>query len=170
MHKKHRALISCLTLSASLFISTSQNNILASETDRRALASYTESKASKTIAKVSLTDAVTAEKSSEQSISNGDKFLVAEGKASFYANRFHGRRTASGAHFDKKDFTAAHRSLPFGTMVRVTNLANGRMVFVKVNDRGPHLKSRIIDLSRAAAKEIGIVDNGIGKVRIEAYN
>jgi rare lipoprotein A len=167
MHKKHRALIGLLTLSASLFITTSQNSAIANETTRKALASYTESRASKTKATVSLAD---AGKYSKQRVANGDKFLIAEGKASYYANRFHGRTTASGAHFDKKEFTAAHRSLPFGTMVRVTNLANGRKVFVKVNDRGPNMKSRIIDLSRAAAKQIGLIDNGIGDVRIEAYN
>ena len=69
-----------------------------------------------------------------------------------------------------KEFTAAHRSLPFGTIVRVTNLNNGKMVFVKINDRGPFKKNRIIDLSKAAAKKLDLVDNGVGRVRIEAYN
>ncbi|NTW52072.1 MAG: septal ring lytic transglycosylase RlpA family protein [Chlorobiaceae bacterium] len=169
MHKKHRALISCLTLSASLFISTSPNSALANETERKALASYTESKAAKTAINVYVADANSG-KSTEEIVGKKNMFLIAEGKASFYANRFQGRTTASGAQFDKKDYTAAHRSLPFGTMVRVTNLANGRMVLVKVNDRGPNIKSRIIDLSKAAAREIGMVDNGIGDVRIEAYN
>ncbi len=169
MQAKHRALISCLTLSASLFISTSPNSVLANETDKKALASYTESKASKASVKVYLKDGDSG-KSSEDIASKKNMFLIAEGKASYYANRFQGRKTASGAQFDKKDYTAAHRSLPFGTMVRVTNLANGRMVFVKVNDRGPNIKDRIIDLSRAAAREIGLVDDGIGDVRIEAYN
>jgi rare lipoprotein A len=167
MHKKHRALIGLLTLSASLFITTSQNSAIAHEADRKALASYTESKASQTKATVRLVDAESAGKSAKQ---RGDKFLIAEGKASYYANKFHGRVTASGAQFDKKEYTAAHRSLPFGTMVRVTNLSNGRMVFVRVNDRGPNIKSRIIDLSKAAAIKIGLVENGIDDVRIEAYN
>ncbi|NTU57887.1 MAG: septal ring lytic transglycosylase RlpA family protein [Chlorobiaceae bacterium] len=169
MQKKHRAIVHCLTLSASLFIIPSPNSILANESDRKALASYTDSNASKKLVKVKLTDA-NAGKSPEQSIANKDMFLIAEGKASYYANRFHGRKTASGSNFDKKDYTAAHRSLPFGTMVRVTNLDNGRKVLVKVNDRGPNMKSRIIDLSKAAARDLGLVDNGIGNVRIEAYN
>lgn len=96
------------------------------------------------------------------------RFLMAEGRASFYANRFHGRKTASGEHFDRTDYTAAHRSLPFGTKVRVTNLDNGRHVDVKVNDRGPHLKGRIIDISQAAARKIGM--EGVSNVRIEAYD
>ncbi|NTU68401.1 MAG: septal ring lytic transglycosylase RlpA family protein [Chlorobiaceae bacterium] len=94
--------------------------------------------------------------------------MIGEGRASFYGNRFHGRKTASGEHFDRTDYTAAHRSLPFGTKVRVTNLSNGRHVVVKINDRGPYMKSRIIDISQAAAREIGM--GGIGNVRIEAYN
>nr|AAL68890.1 rare lipoprotein A [Chlorobium limicola] len=101
---------------------------------------------------------------------NADRFMVAVGKASYYATRFHGRTTANGETFDMKEFTAAHRSLPFGTIVRVTNLNNGKMVFVKINDRGPFKKNRIIDLSKAAAKKLDLVDNGIGRVKIEAYN
>lgn len=100
----------------------------------------------------------------------GDRFMVAVGKASFYASRFNGRTTANGETFDMKEFTAAHRSLPFGTIVRVTNLNNGKMVFVKINDRGPYIKNRIIDLSKAAAKQLDLVDNGVGRVKIEAYN
>ena len=96
--------------------------------------------------------------------------MVAEGKASYYANMLHGRKTANGEHFNRKNYTAAHRSLPFGTMVRVTNLENGRKVVVTVNDRGPYMRSRIIDISPAAAKKIGLVGQGIGHVRIEAYN
>ncbi|RXK82261.1 septal ring lytic transglycosylase RlpA family protein [Chlorobaculum sp. 24CR] len=101
---------------------------------------------------------------------NGDRFMVAVGRASFYASRFHGRTTANGETFDMKEFTAAHRSLPFGTIVRVTNLNNGKMVFVKINDRGPYVKNRIIDLSKAAAKQLDLVDSGVGRVKIEAYN
>jgi len=96
--------------------------------------------------------------------------MVAVGKASYYANRFHGRTTANGETFDMREFTAAHRSLPFGTVVRVTNLNNGKMVFVKINDRGPYVGNRIIDLSKAAAKQLDLVDRGVGRVKIEAYN
>jgi peptidoglycan lytic transglycosylase len=92
---------------------------------------------------------------------------VYEGKASFYANKFQGRKTASGDRFDQKKLTAAHRSLPFGTMVKVTNLSNGLSVVVRINDRGPFIRGRIIDLSRAAAKKINMIKSGVVKVRIE---
>jgi len=85
--------------------------------------------------------------------------LVAEGTASYYAKKFQGRRTASGESFNCSHFTDAHRSLPFGTSVRVTNLENGKNVIVRINDRGPHLKGRIIDVSPAAAREIGLFGN-----------
>lgn len=87
------------------------------------------------------------------------------GIASYYGGKFHGRRTASGEIFDKNAMTAAHRSLPFGTKVKVTNLRNGRTVLVRVNDRGPHVRGRIIDLSHAAAKKIGL--KGVVRVKLE---
>jgi rare lipoprotein A len=78
------------------------------------------------------------------------------GIASWYGKRFHGRRTASGETFDMDAFTAAHPRLPFGSWVRVRNLVNGRSVDVRINDRGPHIKRRVIDLSRAAARSLGV--------------
>ena len=96
--------------------------------------------------------------------------VVTEGKASYYADRFHGRRTASGETFRIHDFTAAHRTLPFGTSVKVTNLDNGKEVVVRINDRGPHLKSRVIDVSPAAAHILGLIEKGTVNVRIEAWN
>ena len=87
------------------------------------------------------------------------------GYASWYGGRFQGSRTASGETFDKHKFTAAHPSLPFGTKARVTNLKNNRSVVVHINDRGPFAKGRIMDLSLAAARRIGII--GIAPVRIE---
>jgi rare lipoprotein A len=92
---------------------------------------------------------------------------LGSGVASYYGRRFNGRPTASGELFDMNAFTAAHRTLPFGSMVRVTNPANGKSVVVRVNDRGPHVKSREIDLSRAAAEEIGLVQRGHGEVELE---
>jgi rare lipoprotein A len=93
--------------------------------------------------------------------------LIAEGNASFYGARFHGRRTASGATFNKHAMTAAHPNLPFGTRVRVTHIGNGRSVIVTINDRGPFVKSRIIDVSRAAAEQLGMVQQGVARVRLE---
>lgn len=90
------------------------------------------------------------------------------GVASIYATRFHGRSTASGDKYDKEGLTAAHRDLAFGTILRVTNIANGRWVKVQVNDRGPHVKSRVIDLSHAAARALG-VRRGLFHVRLEVF-
>jgi len=89
------------------------------------------------------------------------------GKASFYAHRFHGRSTASGETYDETKLTAAHRTLPFGTRVRVTNLENGRTVSLRINDRGPHRKGRVIDVSYVAAKRLGFVRDGVARVRVE---
>jgi rare lipoprotein A len=89
------------------------------------------------------------------------------GIASYYARKFHGRRTASGERYDMYALTAAHPRLPFGTMVKVTNLSNKRTVIVRINDRGPHTKKRVIDLSLAAAKRIDMVRSGTARVLVE---
>jgi len=89
------------------------------------------------------------------------------GTASWYGKRFHGRTTASGEPYDMFQFTAAHRQLPLGTLVKVTNLDNGRSVVVRVNDRGPVPRTRIIDLSYGAARMIGLSGHGIEPVRLE---
>ena len=89
------------------------------------------------------------------------------GIASYYADKFHGRKTASGEVFHQDSLTAAHKSLPFGTLVRVTNLRNNQSVIVKVNDRGMKGKNRVIDLSKAAARELNMVGAGLVKVKVE---
>ncbi len=89
------------------------------------------------------------------------------GEASWYGPGFHGRTTANGEKFNQEELTAAHRSLPFGTKVRVTNINNGRSVVVRINDRGPFAAGRVIDLSAAAARIIGMVGSGIAPVRLE---
>lgn len=94
-------------------------------------------------------------------------FEVQEGLASWYGGKFQGRRTASGELFNTLQYTAAHRTLPFGTLVLVTNLINGKSVTVRVNDRGPFVHGRIIDLSMAAATAIGLTGEGVAPVRIE---
>jgi peptidoglycan lytic transglycosylase len=88
------------------------------------------------------------------------------GIASWYGGEFHGRRTASGEVFDTHQLTAAHRTLPFGTVVEVHNLDNGRRVRVRINDRGPFVRRRVIDLSYAAAKELGVVGPGTARVEL----
>ncbi|HTM11054.1 MAG TPA: septal ring lytic transglycosylase RlpA family protein [Verrucomicrobiae bacterium] len=89
------------------------------------------------------------------------------GLASWYGPGFHGKVTASGKAFDQHDHTAAHRTLPLGTRVRVTNLANGQSTEVTIIDRGPFAKNRVIDLSAAAAKDLGMTSKGTTRVRIE---
>jgi rare lipoprotein A len=89
------------------------------------------------------------------------------GLASFYAAKFHGRRTASGEKFSSKLLTAAHLTLPFGTLLKVTNPGNSKSVVVRVNDRGPYIRGRLIDLSRAAADLIGITRSGVARVELE---
>jgi rare lipoprotein A len=92
------------------------------------------------------------------------------GDASYYASRFHGRPTASGATYDERRLTAAHRTLPFGTRVRVTNLANGRSAVVTITDRGPMRRDRIIDLSRRAARTLGFERSGTARVRVRVVS
>ena len=96
-------------------------------------------------------------------------FFTEEGLASFYGRAHSGKTTASGEKFDHRDFTAAHRTLAFGTLVRVTNLANGRTVTVEITDRGPRIPTRIVDISLAAAGALGMVEKGVTRVKLEAF-
>lgn len=89
-----------------------------------------------------------------------------QGQASFYADRYHGRRTANGEVHDRAALTAAHRSLPFGSRVRVIRLDNGRETMVRINDRGPFVRGRVIDLSRRAAEELDMIRAGVVDVRL----
>lgn len=93
-----------------------------------------------------------------------------DGMASYYHDRFHGRKTASGAAYNKNALSAAHKSLPLGTEVRVTDTRSGKSVIVKINDRGPFVKGRVIDLSRAAARQIGLTKKGLAKVKVEVLD
>ncbi|MBN2408463.1 MAG: septal ring lytic transglycosylase RlpA family protein [Candidatus Aminicenantes bacterium] len=95
---------------------------------------------------------------------------VQTGVASWYGEEFHGRRTSSREIYDMNDLTAAHNTLPFGTMAMVTNLNNGQSVVVRINDRGPFVKNRVIDLSYAAARAVDMVGTGTAPVRIEVLS
>ena len=95
---------------------------------------------------------------------------VQKGKASYYAKKFSGRQTASGERLHHDSLTCAHRTYPFGTLLKVTNPANGKVVIVRVTDRGPYVKGRIIDLSVRAARELGIIAQGIAPVTVERYD
>ncbi len=90
-----------------------------------------------------------------------------KGVASYYHDALHGRKTASGEVYNKRIMSAAHKSLPLGTKVRVTKAGSGKSIVVKINDRGPFVKGRIIDLSRRAARELGIINSGVAKVKVE---
>ncbi|MBC9252167.1 hypothetical protein A9179_17990 [Pseudomonas alcaligenes] len=92
----------------------------------------------------------------------------AEGQASWYGAKHQGRKTASGERFDQDALTAAHRELPFGTRVQVTNLSNNKRVIVRINDRGPTSRKRLIDLSQQAAKQLDMLRAGVAPVRVEA--
>lgn len=95
---------------------------------------------------------------------------IGGGMASYYGNELAGNRTASGERFDPGQLTAAHRSLPFGSMVRVTNTSNGDSVIVRINDRGPFAHGRVIDVSQAAAREIGMHRSGTARVKLALLN
>ena len=95
---------------------------------------------------------------------------VQYGKASWYGDKEHGNRAASGEVFNRYVYTAAHKELPFGTVVRVTNLDNGKRTEVRINDRGPYVDGRVIDLSYAAAKSIGLIRSGVADVKIEVLS
>ncbi len=99
---------------------------------------------------------------------SGQPVVEQVGEASFYGQGFHGKKTATGEKFDQNDLTAAHPTLPLGTQATVTNLETGDSVDVKINDRGPYTKGRDIDVSKAAAKELGMTKDGVAPVKIEA--
>ena len=99
-------------------------------------------------------------------LSSCGRKITESGKASYYADKFNGRKTANGETFRQSKKTAAHKTLPFGTKVTVKNLTNGKSVKVRINDRGPFVKGRMIDLSKKAAKKIGMVDAGVSDVEI----
>ena len=92
--------------------------------------------------------------------------ITETGKGSYYADKFQGRSTASGEKYNQNKLTAAHRTLPFGTKVKVVNISNGRSVNVTINDRGPFAPGRIIDVSKKAARKLGMVDAGVASVEI----
>lgn len=92
------------------------------------------------------------------------------GRVSWYGSKFHGKKTASGKKYDKEELTCAHKTLPFGTKVKVVNVRNGKSVIVEVNDRGPYAKGREFDLSEAAFKEIGSTNSGILNIEYQVLN
>ncbi len=108
-----------------------------------------------------------AERNPARAAANGKVLLTLEGVASYYADDFHGKQAANGEIFDMNALVAAHRTFPFGTKVRVTNLGNNKHVVVRVIDRGPFKEGRLIDLSLEAAKQIELVKTGTARVKLE---
>lgn len=98
---------------------------------------------------------------------SAQKWESFKGYATYYSSRAHGHMTASGERYDKNAFTCAHRTLPFGTVLRVTNLSNDSVVVVKVNDRGPFARGRVIDLSTSAARQLNMLGMGVAYVKVE---
>ena len=111
-----------------------------------------------------------AEITSDTVVDIDEETEIGGGMASYYGNELAGNRTASGERFDPGQLTAAHRSLPFGSMVRVTNTSNGDSVIVRINDRGPFAHGRVIDVSQAAAREIDMHRSGTARVKLALLN
>ncbi|MCQ4314098.1 septal ring lytic transglycosylase RlpA family protein [Pseudomonas stutzeri] len=103
----------------------------------------------------------------QDEVSKAKRTFIQQGKASYYARSFHGEQTASGETFNQNELVAAHKTLPFGTRVKVTNLENGKQVTVRIVDRGPFKPGRIIDLSRIAASKIDLIEDGVVNAKIE---
>jgi rare lipoprotein A len=121
-----------------------------------------------------ITEPVVAEDlvSVEEELVTADRSLVefvdkGSMKASWYGPGFHGRQTANGEVYDQMSFTAAHKSLKFGTLLKITNLKNSKSVVVRINDRGPYIHGRDLDLSKAAALELGMVRKGVARIKVE---
>lgn len=173
-----------VTLLLAGFLTFSSLNSFAATKDSKAKSSIstkkqTASKATKKTAKIAQKVTAKAVKKeiatiNKQSPKNLHKQVISKhfqtGVASYYANKFNGRRTANGETFSNAKLTAAHRTLPFGTLIEVTNLRNGSSVVVRVNDRGPYAHARVLDLSSAAAKHIGMHHSGTAKVKIAVVN
>jgi rare lipoprotein A len=121
-------------------------------------------------AAVSENSARSNEISTQEELKYDDDYSFKRGLASYYSNVFNGRRTASGESYDNNELTAAHRNLPFGTKVLVKNLRNNRSVIVRINDRGPFAGNRLIDLSKAAAEELGMIHSGVVEVELRVLN
>lgn len=114
--------------------------------------------------------ALVKQKSLKELHKNTARSHYQSGIASYYADKFNGRRTANGERFSNSAMTAAHKTLPFGTLVEVTNMRNGRSVVVRVNDRGPYVHARVVDLSKAAARQLGMHHSGTAHVKLAVLN
>ncbi len=154
---------------AALATGCSSEKSTSKQTTHRAVTSAAQSsKKTSTTTKgntTSKTDSNSGKTSAKKTTGKTEK-----GQASYYADKFHGRATASGEKYDKKKLTGAHRTLPFGTIVRVTNTANGKSVNIRINDRGPFKAGRIVDVSRAAAEKLDMIKAGVINCTMEVIS
>jgi rare lipoprotein A len=146
--------LSAVALMAAALSACAQSAVMS---DRPTSRSVAQQPAPKQVATVT-------RKQKTRSASSGGSLGASNGMASFYK---HGSKTASGERFNPNELTAAHRTLPFGTRVRVTNVATGKTVTVRVNDRGPFIDGRVIDVSHSAAESLGMVGQGVAKVKLD---
>lgn len=135
----------------------------AKSTAKKNAAKAEKKSAKRSKARMSLADIHQEREAAKKKATPKETYVV----ASYYGGKFHGRLTANGEIYNKNAMTAAHRTLPFGTFLKVTNTRNGRSVVVRVNDRGPYISGRSIDLSEGAARAIGMISSGVGKVKLE---
>jgi rare lipoprotein A len=156
------ALIIPLTFTGLLFAAEKDAN-----SDAKKLAEKVKQKAQSS-EKAEGTQNLVKDKVTVKTGNNGEPIVEQLGEASFYGQGFHGKKTATGEKFDQNQPTAAHPTLPLGTKATVTNLDTGDSVDVKINDRGPYVKGRDIDVSKSAAKELGMTKEGVAPVKIEA--
>ncbi|WGE31784.1 septal ring lytic transglycosylase RlpA family protein [Actinobacillus genomosp. 2] len=137
---------------------------------KKHIVSKTAKKAVKQTALKAKKTAKTVKKSLKEQHKHTARNHYQSGVASYYADKFNGRRTANGERFSNAAMTAAHKTLPFGTLVEVTNTRNGRSVVVRVNDRGPYAHARVVDLSKAAARQLGMHHHGTAHVKLAVLN
>ena len=149
------------------FCGTAASDVKDPEQEAKAIAEKVKRKAEQTEKAEGSQDLV-KDKVTVSQDDKGQPVVEQVGEASFYGPGFHGKKTATGEIFDQNDKTAAHPTLPLGTKATVTNLDNGKSVDVKINDRGPYAKGRDIDLSKGAARELGMTKDGVAPVKIEA--
>ena len=164
-------------LLAGFFTFGTLNSVAATKHAKTAIVSkqtkaQTPKKTLKDASKATKQAVKSAKKNAKKPLSLTEKYKntprkhLQSGVASYYADKFNGRRTANGERFDNTAMTAAHPSLPFGTLIEVTNMRNGKKVVVRVNDRGPYTHARVLDLSRNAARQLGMHNTGTAKVKV----
>lgn len=165
-------ILTALAIAAlSLATGCSSEKSTSKQTTHRAVTSTAQSsKKTSTTTKSNTTSKTTTNTNSGKTSAKKTTGKTEKGQASYYADKFHGRATASGEKYDKKKLTGAHRTLPFGTIVRVTNTANGKSVDVRINDRGPFKAGRIVDVSRAAAEKLDMITAGVINCTMEVIS